>query len=421
MNAIQGYIAWLPALLQDKDNGAGLTSVAWNASGLLVKYQKAGGAIQTKTLTSGDWVEGVDGSYNIRFSAVELNTLGLFSYWLEHPQSSTYPGAITVIAAPASDVAAESTLLSVGTTVGEIKTAIDSLPTDVATPDAVAAVSSTLSGLETAINALPTDVATSGAVVSLNGAIDAVKAAVDALPVDVATSGATTALGTAIDTLKTAVDALPIDVASSQSVADLAAKVDAISVDVTLPAAAVGVGFSMNATQRKAMWLPVQLTNGTTGAALTGLTFDAVTVKYQKPGEAVVTKTLTAEQWSEGVDGSYSIYFTSDELDTLGTLRYWAEYTSAATYPGVALVTEAGAGSGSIEKTIRIIVKGQPIKDCEVWVTTDAAGRDKIAGPRYTDILGVATVFVDPGDYWVHYRKAREVEYGKKQWSVTNG
>ena len=401
MDAVQGQIAWLPGLLQDKDTGAGLKGVAWNASGLTVKYQKAGGTIQSKTLASGDWAEGVDGSYNIRFSISDLDTLGLFSYWLEHPQSTTYPGAVTIIAAPASDVAAESTLLSVGTIVGDIKSVVDALPTDVATGTAVTAVNEAILNLKTVVDALPTNVATGTDLSSVSNALGTLQAAIETLPTNVATGQDMTAV--------------------TEAVNDLTAKVDAINITVpTVPAATIGVGFSMNATQRKGMWLPVQLTNKTTGAALTGLAFDVVTIKYQKSGGAVATKLLTVEQWSEGVDGSYSAYFVPDELDTLGTLRYWVEYALAATYPGIALITEAGAGSGSIEKTIRIIVKGQPVKDCEVWVTTDSAGRDRVAGPRYTDILGVVIVFVDPGDYWVHYRKAREVEYSKLQWRVTD-
>lgn len=380
MDAVQGQVAWLPALLQDKDTGAGMKGIAWNASGLTVKYQNAGGTIQVKTLTSGDWAEGVDGSYNIRFSVTELNTLGLFSYWLEHPQSTTYPGAVIVIAAPESDIAAESTLLSVGTTVGQIKNIVDSIPTDVAN-------AASINELKTAIQGLPTDVASGQSVTEVGEAINNLKTAVEALPTNVATGTDLSAVNEALAALKTTVEA------------------------ISIPESSVGVGFSMNATQRKAMWLPAQLTR-------TGLTFDAVTVKYQKSGGAVVTKTLTAEQWSEGVGGSYSIYFVSDELDTLGTFRYWVECTGTSTYPGVAFITEAGAGSGALEKTIRIVVKGQPIKDCEVWVTSDAAGKDKIAGPRLTDVLGMVTVFVDPGDYWVHYRKAREVEYNKMKWSV---
>jgi len=332
MNAVQSTITWLPALLQDKDTGAGLTGIVWNASGMVVKYQKQGNGIVTKTLTINDWAEGIDGSYNIRFTAAELDTLGLFSYWVSHPSSTTYPGAITVVEAIASDIASETTL----------------------------------------------------------------------------------------DAVKTAVDGLPTDVASSQAVSELSTKIDNIDVAVSVPAAPVGVGFTVNTTQRKQTWVPVQLTNSATGLGISGITFDQVTVQYQKPGEEVTVKVLTEEQWSEGVDGSYSVCFISDEIDMLGTMHYWVEYSTAATYPGIILVTEPGAGPGSVEKTIRVSVKGQPIENCEVWISSDAAGRDKIAGPRYTNVLGVATFYLDPGEYWVHYRKAREVEYDRQQWKVTS-
>lgn len=74
--------------------------MAYNASGLVVKYQKTGDGIVTKTLTAADWAEGIDGSYNIRFTAEELDTIGLFSYWIEYTPSTTYPGATTVVSEP---------------------------------------------------------------------------------------------------------------------------------------------------------------------------------------------------------------------------------------------------------------------------------------------------------------------------------
>jgi len=311
--------------------------------------------------------------------------------------SSADVAAIKVVVdALPTDVASATALATVATAVFDLRTVVDSLPTgtDVAAIKAV-------------VDALPTDVASATDLEYLHGIINA-------LPTDVASSEALGAVATAIANLRSVVDSLPTDVASGTALAALSTKLDSMpATKVTL-----GVGYSMNVTQHRAIWLPAQLTNKTTGAGVTGISFDSVAVSYQKSGEPVKTKTLTAEQWSEGVEGAYSIYFLSDELDTLGTFHYWVEQSSSVIYPGMAQVTESNAGPGSLEKTIRVTVKGQPVKDCEVWVTTDEAGKDKIAGTRLTDILGLVSFMLDPGIYWVHWIKSREVEYSKRVWEV---
>jgi hypothetical protein len=361
MTSIQGQISWLPGLLQSSEDGSGLTGVLYNASGLVITYQKLDGPVVTKTLTAEDWVEGIDGSYSIKFSAAELDTLGLFSYWMEYPTSTTYPGAVTVIVP---------------------------IPTDVATETALDAV-------KTVVDALPTDVASSGSVA-------AVKAVVDALPTDVATGTALSSVGNTVNDIKTAVDALPTEVTVNPTPVNVNA----------------GAGFSMNATQRQITWLPVRLTKSADNTGLTGITFDSITVTYQKSGGAITTKIIAVTDWSEGTDGSYSIRFTSDELDTRGLFQYWVAQAAAPTYAGVAQVTEANSGPGFTERTARILINNQPIEGAEVWITTDAAGLDIIAGVKRTNVLGIVAFNLDAGTYWIWWRKARVLQDNKQAWTV---
>lgn len=306
MNAVQNRIEWLPGLLQTKDNGEGIVGVTYNAAGLVVKYQKTGGPIQTKILTADDWAEGVDGSYNIRFLPEELDTLGLFSYWIEYTNSLTYMGAVTVVEE------------------------IDFNPNITVNPP------------EVIVNPTP--------------------------------------------------------------------------VTVNVPA---GAGYSMNVTQRQLTWLPVRLTKKSDSLGLTGVAFTEVSVAYQKAEGGVVSKTLTDMDWSEGVDGAYSLRFLPEELDSRGLFQYWVTHPDCFTYPGVAQITKADSGPGFTERVARIAINNQPIEGAEVWISSDEAGRDIIAGIKLTDALGLVRFNLDPGDYWIHWRKARVLKEGKKLWRIS--
>lgn len=320
MNVVQNRIEWLPGLLQTKDNGEGIAGVTYNAAGLVVKYQKTGGPIQTKILTADDWVEGVDGSYNIRFLPEELDTLGLFSYWIEYTNSLTYMGAVTVV---------EEIDFNPNITVNPPEVIVNPTPVTVTPPEVV-------------VNPTP--------------------------------------------------------------------------VTVNVPA---GAGYSMNVTQRQLTWLPVRLTKKSDSLGLTGVAFTEVSVAYQKAEGEVVSKTLTDMDWSEGVDGAYSLRFLPEELDSRGLFQYWVTHPDCFTYPGVAQITESESGPGFTERVARITINNQPIEGAEVWISSDEAGRDIIAGIKLTDALGLVRFNLDPGDYWIHWRKARVLKEGKKLWRIS--
>jgi hypothetical protein len=95
MGPYAGVENWHPALVVlESDLTTPITGIAWNDPELVVRYQKQGGPVVTKSLVEADWVEGVDGAYAIRFSAAEQATEGLFLYWVGYPDADTYDGAM---------------------------------------------------------------------------------------------------------------------------------------------------------------------------------------------------------------------------------------------------------------------------------------------------------------------------------------
>lgn len=65
------------------------------------------------------------------------------------------------------------------------------------------------------------------------------------------------------------------------------------------------------------------------------------------------------------------------------------------------------AGSGAISFPITVQDEdSNPIDGVEVWVTTDSAGTNVVAGTLSTDALGLATFMLDAGTYYVWRQKS---------------
>lgn len=63
-------------------------------------------------------------------------------------------------------------------------------------------------------------------------------------------------------------------------------------------------------------------------------------------------------------------------------------------------------GSGAYETTITIRDNsGNIIPDCEVWITSDAAGNTRVAGPLYTDDEGEVEFYLNDGATYYLWRK----------------
>lgn len=79
----------------------------------------------------------------------------------------------------------------------------------------------------------------------------------------------------------------------------------------------------------------------------------------------------------------------------------------------VSSITSSISGAGAISNTVTVNIGGNPIAGVKVWITTDQAGTNVVAGSLTTDVNGQVTFYLDEGTYWVHMYKP---EY---QWSAT--
>jgi hypothetical protein len=83
-------------------------------------------------------------------------------------------------------------------------------------------------------------------------------------------------------------------------------------------------------------------------------------------------------------------------------------YTTASTWNerlDVAISTRVTGGAGALQRTIGVTASGSPVEGASVWVATDGAGSNIVAGPLTTSSLGIVTVLLDAGGYYVWVQK----------------
>lgn len=88
---------------------------------------------------------------------------------------------------------------------------------------------------------------------------------------------------------------------------------------------------------------------------------------------------------------------------------------SISTAVNDALTTSHGVGSwagtivgdDSVEWTYTVYQEDgvTPLPDCRVWVTTDTAGQNVVAGPYVSDYFGVVTFILNTGPHYIWRRK----------------
>lgn len=89
-------------------------------------------------------------------------------------------------------------------------------------------------------------------------------------------------------------------------------------------------------------WLRVVIKDAE-GNGVVGLAYDdpGLVIRYQQHGGPVVIKTLAADDWSEAVEGTYAVRFSTTECSVAGDFVHWASYTGAITYEGLVRLTAA--------------------------------------------------------------------------------
>lgn len=131
------------------------------------------------------------------------------------------------------------------------------------------------------------------------------------------------------------------------------------------------------------------------GASRTGLT----TVGYQlfdTAGSAVGSR-ITANIRNHG-DGSYGALVTLPDA-FVGSIR-WDDTTTGLKASEAVNPASGGsvAGSGSDSCTLNFKIDTTPIADADVWVTSDSAGHNVVAGTLQTDTEGNVTFMLDAGN-----------------------
>lgn len=101
---------WVPiVLISSADFNTDISGLVYNSVGLVVKYIKEGGDWVTKSLSAGDW-DICDASagvriYKIKFSALELDTLGYFAFSVYATGAVTYDGLLEIKNNTVDDIA----------------------------------------------------------------------------------------------------------------------------------------------------------------------------------------------------------------------------------------------------------------------------------------------------------------------------
>ena len=117
-----------------------------------------------------------------------------------------------------------------------------------------------------------------------------------------------------------------------------------------------------------------------------------------------------------------SVFYDGDgsKIETeLGWYKYISPAAESAIM-GIFAISASGAGTtqqnllgqvgnsitglGAITHTVNVIVDGVPISGAEVWITSDEAGANLVAGTITTNAQGNATFYLDAGTYYVFIR-----------------
>lgn len=140
------------------------------------------------------------------------------------------------------------------------------------------------------------------------------------------------------------------------------------------------------------------------------------------PGGASSVSTLyvlpvAAPLFLQGADGD-TLETLSDQIDGIGAGGLSAQETADAVYNlapagspaagslGAQVEDLATTGSGAITHTITVDDGTNPIDGVEVWITTDSAGANVVAGTLTTDTLGEAEFMLDAGTYYAWMQRA---------------
>ncbi len=100
--------------------------------------------------------------------------------------------------------------------------------------------------------------------------------------------------------------------------------------------------------------------------------------------------------WPSGSDLPFTIKVSNHSTGSLLATAAFNSYD----------VPVSVGGAGGIETTINVEDgSGNELQGVEVWITTDSAGTNTIAGTTITDNFGNVTFYLDAGTYYVWKQK----------------
>jgi hypothetical protein len=117
--------------------------------------------------------------------------------------------------------------------------------------------------------------------------------------------------------------------------------------------------------------------------------------------------------WEEAIAGHQTTGTAGKRLDEAGSAGDPWDTALPGTYGtgtagyivgsrlDVAVGTRLTGGAGALTRTIGVTAGANPLEGASVWLATDAAGSNVIAGPLVTDSQGEVTVLLDAGAYYV--------------------
>jgi len=140
--------------------------------------------------------------------------------------------------------------------------------------------------------------------------------------------------------------------------------------------------------------------DASTLALETGLA-GAMVVKLSKAGTALTARN-SATAITYDTDGCYLVPLDATDTNTLGP--FTVSVSDAATHLPVIkeyIVGISTTGEGSTATVVTVVDgSSNPLDGAEVWVTTDLAGTNTVAGTLVTSGSGTVTFYLDAGTYY---------------------
>lgn len=128
-------------------------------------------------------------------------------------------------------------------------------------------------------------------------------------------------------------------------------------------------------------------------------------------GASLAFSDSTSAKLATAISGSnYYLYTTQWPRESLPFVVKVSNHSTGSLLATAAFnsydVPVSVGGAGGIETTINVEDgSGNELQGVEVWITTDSAGTNTIAGTTITDNFGNVTFYLDAGTYYVWKQK----------------